>query len=251
MKLPRREFTRDCPWGEDCEKFNTPECKFPCFQQDEYFYLLETSNLPEQFKDDVIINPENRLDLIKFQALHNIKLDADYFVVDGENLSITGASGTGKTTWACKIMRQYMMYIAYNNGYVCRCIYVHLPTYIQKLKDSYGGIEDSRFKELRKQVETVPLVLWDDIDCVQNLKGALAEEIYCKFSIRSLNRLANICTGITSMKNLIANSDPKLRPYLELYKEIHFCSNINMKQSSDYTVLGNMASKKSGVFENE
>lgn len=231
MRLKRREYTKEnCPWGEDCPHYLKDECQKPCFQQDEYFWLLESSNLPESLKDDIIINPEKKLDLENFQKLHYVKINVDYFVDDGANLFISGAPGTGKTVWAGKIMRQYMMYIAYNNGYVPRCLYIHIPTYIQSLKDSFGT-SNEKLQELRRLMEVVPLIIWDEIDAIDN-KSFIIEDLYAKFSIRINNKLSNIFTSVKSKQDFMMGPGFKLAHYFSSCEEIRIISMKNMRGSS-------------------
>lgn len=190
----KRQFDGiNCVFKDDCKKYGTPDCHDPCWRQSEYFYLLDNSNLPEVLKTDVrIVAP--KLELANFEKLDYFRYNINYFVSKGANIMISGPSGTGKTVWAGKIIREYMMLKAINNEYIQRCFFIHLPWYFSKLKSGFSNPDDS-FDLVRKKLDTAPLVIWDDLSGVVSRSDFVIEELYTRFSIRTTAGYSNVVTS--------------------------------------------------------
>ena len=83
--IKRRAFTKACPLaieGECCNEIINGECpRNYCFSQDEYFWLLESSNLPESLKHDIPLKPDLAAgDLETFRKIDYIRYNIDEFV---------------------------------------------------------------------------------------------------------------------------------------------------------------------------
>ena len=240
--IKRRAFTKACPLaieGECCNEIINGECpRNYCFRQDEYFWLLESSNLPESLKHDIPLKPDLAAgDLETFRKIDYIRYNIDEFVEGGFNLYISGASGTGKTTWAGKIIRQYMMYIAYGNGYEVRCIYLDVPKYIRQFRTSFNE-QGYAFKELRKQIINVPLVIWDSVNSIESIVRAAGEELSAIANTRLTNKYSNIIISQERKENLSFGLPRGLRALLDSSEELYIRSLQNKRVTSFFDKIG-------------
>ena len=189
-----------CWYKNVCNYYKTDKCNNNCIRYNEMYYLMENSNIPKakQFKNKLIPLPE---DVENFQFLNNIKKDILNFVHEGENLYIYSAEfGNGKTTWAIKLMQAYFDKCWLGNGFRIRGLFIHVPTFLTKCKDVISN-KDNEFEELKQNLLTVDLVIWDDI-----ATGKLSEfdhnNLLTYIDQRKLNGKSNIFTGNLNEKEL-------------------------------------------------
>ena len=122
---------------------------------------MDMSNLPVNLQTPRKLVPD-KCDVKGFEKLADIKSDIVNFVSEGKNLYIGGVSaGTGKTSWAIKLMLKYFDEVWPGNGFRTRGIFIHVPTFLLKCKDFNS--RDQEFEVLRKQIVDVDVVIWDDI----------------------------------------------------------------------------------------
>ena len=147
----------DCWYKSVCTK----ECGGSCIRYVEMKYLMDHSNLPVNLQTPRVLTPD-KCDLSAFQELAEIKATIELNVAAGDNIYIGGASaGTGKTSWAIKLLLKYFDAVWSGNGFRTRGIFIHVPTFLLKCKDFNN--KDEEFEELKKNIATADLVVWDDI----------------------------------------------------------------------------------------
>ena len=190
----------NCWYRKICNKYDTNECNKSCIRYMEMHYLIETSNIPKakQFKNELI--PEN-IDVENFKFLNELKKDIVNFVQNGENLYIYSSKfGNGKTTWAIKLMQKYFNDIWLGNGFRCRGIFIHVPTFLTKCKEAISS-KDLDFEELKLNLLDVDLVIWDDI-AAGKLSDFDHTNLLTYIDQRKLNGKSNIYTGNLNAEEL-------------------------------------------------
>ena len=140
-------YRNSCAYGQ-CDN---------CIRYSEMKYLMENCGLPK--KKQVPIKLDGGRDKLAFHLLADIKDDILRFVDRGESLYIYSEyTGNGKTSWAIKLLLKYFDSIWAGNGFRVRGYFQHVPTLFNTLKDFSKSHE-----VLKNTLETVDLVVWDDI----------------------------------------------------------------------------------------
>lgn len=198
------KIPRNLCWYKDvC----TMECKDNCIRFMEMSYLTDQSNIPVRrlLPDKLWAEP---CDYEAFTRLAEIKSNILEFVDNGSNLYIhSNTTGNGKTSWAIKILLKYFNDVWPGNGYKCRGVFVHVPTFLSQLKE-FGNAEPE-FVELRHRLPKVDLVVWDDIGST-DLSSYDYSQLISYIDQRSLGKLANIYTGNLNGDALEHHLGPKL-----------------------------------------
>lgn len=194
------ENIESCWYKEKCNKYGSNLCNSNCIRFMEMSYLIKTSIIPtsRQFKNELI---PNNIDLQNFKFLAEIKNDMVNFVNNGENLYIFSKNfGNGKTSWSIKLMLKYFDEIWAGNGFSTRGLFIHVPTFLTKCKQSISN-KDEDFELLKEQLLKVDLVIWDDI-AAGNLTDYDHTNLLTYIDQRKLNGKSNIYTGNLDEKEL-------------------------------------------------
>ena len=106
--------------------------------------LFEKSLLSEKYKKDLQLRlDEDRKDLESFQYLKSVQNSIEKFVESGDNLYIhSPVCGNGKTSWAVKLLKEYLFRVWYKSDLVCRALFIHVPRYLLALKDNISEKSD-------------------------------------------------------------------------------------------------------------
>ena len=199
--------TNYCYFKNCCNKFGTDECDYKCRQLDQMKYMLDLSNLPKKFK-----RPQKlQLELIGNEKtaylLENLMQDIEYFVENGYNAYFYGNTGSGKTSWAVKLMTTYFCNTAPKSNYKVRGLYISVPEFLRdaKLNMTY---RDEDFKELLDTIKECDIVIWDDI--MQTDPTAYESQwLYSYINGRLANGLSNIFTSNLSPEEM-SNKDARM-----------------------------------------
>jgi DNA replication protein DnaC len=151
-------------------------------------YLMENSGIPKKCRHPIYL--DGRDDPKSFKLLADIKDDIVNFVDNGESLYIFSEyTGNGKTSWAIKLLLKYFDSIWAGNGFRVRGYFQHVPTLFNVLKDFSKSHE-----VLKNTLETVDLVVWDDIAAAK-LSDYDIQQLLIIIDSRVSEGLANIFTG--------------------------------------------------------
>lgn len=121
-----------CWYIDVCNKFQTEECNASCIRYMEMDYLMQNSGIPKNRQYSVSLIPSKN-DVQAFLTLKDIKDNIVEFVQNGESVYIYSNNfGNGKTTWAIKLMQKYFDNVWAGNGFRCRGIFIHVPTFLTK-----------------------------------------------------------------------------------------------------------------------
>lgn len=170
-----------------------------CIRYSEMKYLMENSGLPKRKQCPIALDGSR--DLKSFQLLAEIKNDIVNFVNNGESLYIFSEyTGNGKTSWAIKLLLKYFDCIWAGNGFRVRGYFQHVPTLFSTLKDFSKSHE-----ALKHTLETVDLVVWDDIASTK-LSDYDMQQLLIIIDSRVSEGLANIYTGNLTSHELLTKS---------------------------------------------
>ena len=179
---------KECWYKNVCSQ----ECSDSCIRYLEMLNLLEMSGLPENKWYPSQLYPEDS-DYSAFKKLARIKHEIVDFVSNGENLYLySEKTGNGKTTWAIKIMLRYFHEIWAGNGFRCRGLFIHVPTFLTKLKNFNS--KDLKFEQTKELLFDVDLVIWDDIAST-DLSSYDNSQLLTYVDTRILGAKSNIFTG--------------------------------------------------------
>lgn len=170
----------------------TNECAEDCIRYLEMQSLLEQSNIPRNKWKPVSLVPDD-CDYDAFCSLADIKTTMPNLVSNGENIYIySDKTGNGKTSWSIKLMLKYFDEIWAGNGFRCRGIFIHVPTFLTQLKNF--DIKDDKLEKIKEKLADVDLVVWDDIAST-NLSNYDHSQLLTYIDQRVLNGKSNIFTG--------------------------------------------------------
>ena len=183
-------FNSDICWYKNvCQN----KCTDSCIRYMEMDYLLYHSQIPKKQQFPISLVPENK-DYDNFVYLADIKDDIVNFVNNGENLYITSQyTGNGKTSWAIKMLLKYFDSVWSGNGFRIRGIFIHVPTFLNKLKSDIKN-PDLEFESLVSCLVDVDLVIWDDIAST-GLSQYDHSQLLTYIDQRVLSGKSNIFTG--------------------------------------------------------
>ena len=202
----RRDDFQNC-WYKDCCDTNLcGDCNGPCRRFVQTDYLFQLSNLPQaQWR----VNPmdESYLTDETLEILNTIKADIKYFVQSGRSLYLYGLPGTGKTSWAIRLMSSYFAEVAETTAFTTRGLYVSVPSFLCQAKLNIAYKLNS-FRELLKEIETCDVVVWDEIEQT-NPTNYESQLLYAYINGRLLAGKSNIFTSNKNPDELKV-SDPAM-----------------------------------------
>lgn len=203
--MSQYEYTFDgskCWYHSACNKFGTDDCSAACIRYMEMHFLMSNSGIPVNRQYPVSLIPAKQ-DVDSFLVLRDIKDNIVEFVQRGESAYIYSANfGNGKTTWAIKLLQKYFDEVWAGNGFRCRGIFVHVPTFLSKIRDGISK-KDEDFELLKSRLPSVDIVVWDDIAATK-LSDYDHANLLTYIDQRKLNALSNIYTGNLAQAELAA-----------------------------------------------
>ena len=180
--------------NEDCwyKKVCNQECTSNCIRYLEMKYLMDNSNIPKSRQTPISLFCED-IDYEAYCLLADVKNTVESFVNTGRSLYITSEyTGNGKTSWAIKILLKYFDSIWAGNGFRVRGVFVHVPTFLTKLKQFDS--KDESFEQLKQNLLTADLVVWDDI-AANGMSAYDHTQLLTYIDQRALENKSNIFTG--------------------------------------------------------
>lgn len=195
-------FNKDkCPYYGVCSLSDSEECNGGCIRYLEMDYLLQVSGIPESKRRPIVLVPEP-IDLDSFRRLKNIKDDIINFVDNGCNLYLYSLTpGNGKTSWALKLLLKYFDSIWAGNGFTPRGIFINVPSFLRLVTESVQN-PTNEFRELKRLISEVDLVVWDDIGA-SKLSDYDHKNLLSFIDQRLLAEKANIYTGNLPYDSLV------------------------------------------------
>lgn len=168
-----------------------------CIRYSEMKYLMDNSGIPKnrQYPQALVAG----IDYDAFMQLSDIKDDIVTFVESGKNLYLCSENtGNGKTSWSIKLMLKYFDQVWAGNGFKERGLFIHVPTFLSKLKN----FNDPLLASYKESVSNVDLICWDDIASTK-LSEYDISQLLIFIDQRIVDGKANIFTGnIVTEQNL-------------------------------------------------
>ncbi len=158
---------------------------------------IRNSKLPKRYVKESALQAYTEQDLRTFRYLKEVRENIVSFVKEGKNLLITSnCTGNGKTTWASKMLLQYINTYAYKCSYKYNTpvLFVNVPQFLtnKKLAMSDPSILEE-LNELEKCIFTAKIVVFDDI-AIKTATDFERELLYTYINYRTDNLLTNIYT---------------------------------------------------------
>lgn len=154
--------------------------------------LYKNSNIPSIYLNtDTSLRPEN-VDVPAFDRLLNIKNQCARFVREHWHLNLYSSNvGNGKTSWAVKIMKNYID--TYACMYDIDCLFINVPEFMDMRKRSITCY-NPQYAELEKRAKEARLVIFDEI--ASKHSSEFDEELlYRIINYRSSNGKSTIYTS--------------------------------------------------------
>ena len=184
-----------CWYGQVCRQ----ECSDSCVRYNEVKYLMDSSGIPKAQQTPKKLIPLNQEDKEVFIRLKDIKDNIVDFINNGKNLYLCSDSpGNSKTSWGFKMMLKYIDSIWSGNGFRTRCLFIHVPTFLQQLKN----FENPLSEEYKEKIKTCDLVFWDDI-AASKLTDYEYNQLLAFIDARMLEDKSNIYTSNIVSKEML------------------------------------------------
>lgn len=195
-------------YAENYCKKNKQECSELCGGYRVLKALYSLSRIPVGYQYNIPLVPD-REDLKSFEKLERYMKSVVDRVEAGEGLYIwSNGTGTGKTSWACKIMGYYFRKIAFRSGLENEGLYIYLPTFLEELRQSYDN-PDPEFSEELEMVKRCKLLIIDDIGAEKPSEW-VRERILSLINTRVSNGLSTIYTSNISIGDLESRLDSRI-----------------------------------------
>lgn len=98
-----------------------------------------------------------------FSRLKIIEDSIENFVQSGKNIYLHSAiSGNGKTSWAVRLIQDYINAIWYKSDIVCKALFINVPRFLLALKDNISNKNDY-ITHIHANILDADIVVWDDI----------------------------------------------------------------------------------------
>ena len=187
-------------FAEDYCKRDRAYCSEVCGAYRVLRALFNLSRMPERYRYTIKLTPDGQ-DLKAFTSLNEYKDGVLQKVESGQGLYIWGGStGTGKTSWACKIMSHYFRKITFSTGLENEGLFIFLPSFLEDLRNSYSE-KDPDFEQMLEMVNSCKLLIVDDIGA-ERVTEWVAERMVSIINRRSSNGLCTIYTSNLSPEQL-------------------------------------------------
>lgn len=155
-------YNENCWFKDNCPREKNIGCDASCPIRSEFDYLINTSNIPDEFKKKKTLYPE-KIDLEAFNTLKDIQLDIELFTEQGRTLYLWSKEcGVGKTEFVTKIMKTYLAVMCYGNGYKDLAWFEYAPSFVLMAKEFKSQERIEHIKNLSER----PLCIIDDIGAV-------------------------------------------------------------------------------------
>lgn len=214
-------FNKDtamCWYAKNCQNYGTEECRYYC---DRYFRLKHLAvyallSEAQQYPPQLEANGKEEFDT--FKELTAIKSNINEFVKAGNNILIYSEyTGNGKTSWATKLIMQYLQSIMWNVS--CaepRALFVNVYDYLTDSKDF--GAQNDKLAYINFWLPKVDLVVFDDIP-TEGLTSYELKLLYTIINNRIDNRKSNIYTINGSAATMKQGFDSRL--FSRIYQMSH------------------------------
>lgn len=179
-------------------------CKFinsTCLRFFKIDFLLEKALLSNNKNDIPLILDIDGTDKQEYDNLSSIQNDIKSFVKNGNNLYICSSiPGNGKTSWAIKLLRAYILKIWPESKLECKALFINVPKFLIELKQNISN-KSEYIEYINDNVLSADLVIWDDI-ATKFTTEFEHEHLLSLIDNRLFNNKSNIFTSNILPQNL-------------------------------------------------
>lgn len=181
----------NCLLKNACKYADTEECNPNCIIHKEFYYLLESSNIPKNYWENKPLYPSEQ-DLEAFETLNMIKEDIDVFTKSGRFLYIYGTQGNSKTSWSIKILKSFLASRCIGNRFSNIAYFAYLPVLVMQSKK----FEDmDELNNVMEAVTTRELIVIDDVATTTKVSEYDMAVLHTIINTRYSEGLATIMTS--------------------------------------------------------
>ncbi len=186
----------------DCDKF--------CLRLFKLDYLYTEALVPINLRGRIgLVTDEDKTDRDEFIFLKDISESVEDFVSSGKGLYIhSSTAGNGKTSWALRILQNYMNKIWITSELKCRALFISVPRLLLALKDNISEKNDY-VQHIKDNILDADLVIWDDIATKQSTVFE-SENLFSMLDARIAAGKANIYTSNLSDEELHSSLGDRL-----------------------------------------
>ena len=154
---------KDCWLKDNCKRLHCNDEK-GCLILFKLDYLYNEANIPLRLRKNMSLRTDaDGTDLEEFKRLRDIQDNIFDFIANGHQLYIhSRQAGNGKTSWALRLVQTYFNKIWLRTDLKCRALFINVPLFLLKLKDSISNKSDY-IEHIKENVYDCDLVIWDDI----------------------------------------------------------------------------------------
>lgn len=172
--------------------------------------LFDKALLSERHKEDVVMRLDADLkDKENFEYLSSIQKNIDRFVNKGDSLYIMSPiSGNGKTTWAIRLLKEYINKVWYKSDLECKVLFIHVPKLLLELKERIR--RPSEYADyILENTAKADLVVFDEI-ATKVATEYEHEHLLNLINTRVDAKKANIYTSNVSNEEFLKNMGTRL-----------------------------------------
>ena len=196
-------ITNDKCWLKN--ECNRCDCDGFCLRLFKLDYLYDQAliKLPQRKRQDFYGDVEEKFDdTPSFDVLAHITKNVEAFVEEGCNIYIHSAmTGNGKTSWALRIVQEYLNKIWYKSELKCRALFISVPKLLIALKNDIDD-NDEYAQHIKENVLDADIVIWDDI-ATKTITTFEAEHLFSMIDARICAGKSNIFTSNLNDDELI------------------------------------------------
>jgi DNA replication protein DnaC len=193
--------SKDCWLIDNCKQLHCND-KNGCLILYKLNYLYNEANVPINLRKNIPLRTDaDGTDLEEFKQLKNIQDNIVKFVSGGGQLHIhSKQAGNGKSSWAIRLLQTYFNNIWLRTDLKCRALFVNVPLFLLKLKESISNKSDY-IDHIKENIYDCDLVIWDDIG-TKSATVYEGENLLSIIDYRIGNGKANIFTSNLNNKEL-------------------------------------------------
>ena len=201
----RRDDYQNCWYKDMCDTYQCDGCHRACGKFTQTDYMFQMSDLPKSMWRSIAID-DSELSDRSAEVLNTIVSDTEYFVRNGFNLYLYGDPGTGKTSWAVKILNNYFASVADRSAFTTRGLFVNVPSFMvdAKFKLTYKSQD---YIEYLEEIKNCDVVVWDDVYTSSNETHYESQMLYSLINSRIFAKKCNIFTSNMSPDKLESVSE--------------------------------------------
>lgn len=205
-------LSNDCWMRDTCGKIKKGNTE--CLQADlfckklfrvDYLFNQSLLSIPQRKRVNFTFDTGYKDEAHDLQQIKEIIIpieeDIETFVNSGRNVYIHSANcGNGKTSWAIRLIQDYINAIWYKSDLKCRALFINVPRFLLTLKDNITDKSDY-IQHIKDNVLEADLVVWDEVG-VKSLTTYEHENLYNLINTRIDAGKSNIYTSNLSKEEL-------------------------------------------------